>query len=331
MKSIVITSINPPTEAVRRFSKLNNYRLYVVGDKKSPEAYFQEGVHYLPIEDQLKLDFSIVDLLPENHYSRKMIGYLVAMQDGAKLIIDTDDDNIPYENYSFPELTSKSELLANATEANLGFINIYNLFSEQHIWPRGLPLKQILRNDSGLELAQSTYKIGVIQALADGDPDVDALYRLVINEPCIFDKNAPVILAENTWSPFNSQNTLFIQKFFYLLYLPTTVTFRYTDILRSYVAQVILWKFGYNLAFSEATVFQDRNVHDYLKDFESEVPMYLTVDNVMETLKEATISAEDVGLALVECYEALFKSGIVSENEIETVMAWVSDCSSLLK
>ena len=40
------------------------------------------------------------------------------------------------------------------------------------------------------------------------------------------------------------------------MYLPTFVTFRFTDILRSYVAQPIMWNAGYRLGFTNATVTQ---------------------------------------------------------------------------
>ena len=42
--------------------------------------------------------------------------------------------------------------------------------------------------------------------------------------------------------------------------IPAFVTFRFTDILRGYVAQPILQAAGYRLGFTEATVYQDRNV-----------------------------------------------------------------------
>ena len=63
------------------------------------------------------------------------------------------------------------------------------------------------------------------------DPDVDAVYRLTRKTPLFFDRAAePVVLASDTWTPFNSQNTLFYREAFPLLYLPCHVSFRMTDI-----------------------------------------------------------------------------------------------------
>ena len=41
-----------------------------------------------------------------------------------------------------------------------------------------------------------------------------------------------------TYSPFNSQNTLWRKELLPLAYLPSKVTFRYTDILRGMIALV---------------------------------------------------------------------------------------------
>ncbi len=97
-KTIVITSIFNPTEAVISFSKLNNYQLIVVGDKKTPSDWHCENVEYISVHQQETSAFSLPKVLPFNHYCRKMIGYLKAIENGATYIIDTDDDNIPKDD-----------------------------------------------------------------------------------------------------------------------------------------------------------------------------------------------------------------------------------------
>ncbi|MEJ7663681.1 MAG: hypothetical protein WKG07_31160 [Hymenobacter sp.] len=195
-----------------------------------------------------------------------MVGYLHAIQKGAQVIIDTDDDNIPYDGWQFPA----TEGTFATAPADKGFVNIYKNFTSHHIWPRGYPLDLILNADHNLkeeELTQQEAKIGIWQGLADSDPDVDAIYRLVDNTEIFFDKRAPIVLPEGTLCPFNSQNTMIRRELFPLLYLPAYVTFRFTDILRGLVAQPIMWAHGYRLGFTEATVIQVRNPHDYVKDF----------------------------------------------------------------
>ena len=102
-KFIIITSIFYPTEAVIAFSKMQDYQLIVVGDKKTPADWFCKNVDYISVIEQEELDFELAKFLPYNHYCRKMLGYLKAIQNGADYIVDMDDDNIPKDNWKFPE------------------------------------------------------------------------------------------------------------------------------------------------------------------------------------------------------------------------------------
>jgi hypothetical protein len=319
-KFIVITSIFKPTEAIAAFAKLEDHHLVVVGDKKTPADWKFENCTYLNIGDQADLSSSLANAIPFNHYGRKMIGYVYAMQQGADIIIDTDDDNIPYDEWSFPGfegafLTSKNDL---------GWVNIYHHFSEQPIWPRGLPLRHI--NDKRDKLqwqpGKHNHRIGIWQGLADEDPDVDAIYRLTSDTPCIFKKEAPVVLEKGTVCPFNSQNTAIQKELFPLLFLPSFVTFRFTDILRGIIAQPILWQHDYRLGFTQATVAQKRNVHDYFKDFESEVPMYLHTEKSLEVVRKA-VSNSSVADNIYAAYEALLKINVVEEGEMNVLKEWL--------
>jgi glycosyltransferase involved in cell wall biosynthesis len=319
-KFIVITSIFKPTEAIEKFAALKDYQLVVVGDKKSPADWQYPNCTYLNIDAQVALASSLANAIPFNHYGRKMIGYVYAMQQGADIIIDTDDDNIPYTGWSFPALESNFITSKN----DLGWVNIYHHFSEQPIWPRGLPLRNI--NDSRDKLqwqsAKTSQKVGIWQGLADEDPDVDAIYRLTSNTPCTFQKKEPVVLEKGTVCPFNSQNTAIQKELFPLLFLPSFVTFRFTDILRGIIAQPILWQHGYRLGFTEATVVQKRNEHDYFKDFESEVPMYLHTEKSLEAVNKS-ISSGSVAANLHNAYEALLKINVVEEREMTVLKEWL--------
>lgn len=319
-KFIVITSIFKPTEAIAAFAKLKDHHLVVVGDQKTPADWHFENCTFLNIEDQVALSSSLALAIPFNHYGRKMMGYVHAMQQGADIIIDTDDDNIPYPGWSFPDfegnfLTSKNDL---------GWVNLYHYFSDQPIWPRGLPLRNI--NDGRDKLQwqkeKTNQRIGIWQGLADEDPDVDAIYRLTSNTRCVFQKKEPVVLEKGTVCPFNSQNTAIQKELFPLLFLPSFVTFRFTDILRSIIVQPILWQHDYRLGFTEATVVQKRNDHDYFKDFESEVPMYLHTEKSLEAVNKS-VSNVSITDNLYNAYEALLKINVVEEREMNVLKEWL--------
>lgn len=319
-KFIVITSIFPPTEAVVEFSRREGYQLIVVGDRKTPAGWHQDNCIYLGVAEQLALSPALAEAIPFNHYGRKMIGYVYAMQNGADIIIDTDDDNIPYAGWQFPGFDG----LYTQSQADLGWVNIYHHFSDQPIWPRGLPLRNIRDSREKLQWEKDLQpqRVGIWQGLADEDPDVDAIYRLTSDTPCVFQKNKPVVLASGTVCPYNSQNTATRKELFPLLFLPSFVTFRFTDILRGIIAQPILWKQGFRLGFTEATVVQKRNVHDYFRDFESEVPMYLHAEKSLTTVQQS-IGTGSVKDNLLQAYESLLRIGVVEEREMKVLHEWL--------
>ncbi|GAA4370349.1 hypothetical protein GCM10023185_44730 [Hymenobacter saemangeumensis] len=326
--SIVITSIYPPTEAVRRFAGRAGYQTIVVGDRKTPADWQAPGVVYLSVAEQEAAGFRLSTRLPYNHYGRKMMGYLHAIRTGAQVIVDTDDDNLPYPDWEFPPMEGSYA----TAPAGKGFVNIYKSFTTHHIWPRGYPLDLILspaHNLSEEQLLPAPARVGVWQALADGDPDVDAIYRLVDNTEVFFDQRPPIVLAEGTLCPFNSQNTALRRELFPLLYLPAYVTFRFTDILRGLVAQPIMWAHGYRLGFTQATVQQIRNPHDYLKDFESEIPCYLHPNRVVAAVRAVVEPSVPVGENLRRAYAELARQGLVPAEETELLELWLADLAAL--
>lgn len=220
---IVITSINHPTAAVAAFARRSPGDVLVVGDAKTPGGWHCPGAAFVGLAEQESLAFRIVKLLPRNHYTRKMVGYLLAAARDVEVIVDTDDDNIPKAEWEFPGFEIACDVVAGPP----GFVNVYRLFTSGRIWPRGLPLR-LIDDRRPVEIGRSTRtsRVGVWQGLADGDPDVDALYRLTHREPVSFEARAPVVLAESVVSPFNSQNTAWRRELFPLLYLPAHVSFR---------------------------------------------------------------------------------------------------------
>ena len=325
-KFIVITSIFEPTEAVIKFSEIINQQLIVVGDKKTPKDWKIDNVKFLSIEEQEQMDFEIAKILPYNHYCRKMLGYLWAIKNNAEFIIDTDDDNIPKLNWGFPEMNSQYDYIPE----DKGFINIYQLFTRQRIWARGLPLN-LIKKDFKLHntLENANCKVGVWQGLADEDPDVDAIYRLTSDEICHFSERPPVVLGAGTISPFNTQNTIITKELFPLMYLPTYVTFRFTDILRGLIFQPIMWLYGYNLGFVNATVIQKRNPHDYFKDFISEIPMYQHCEEIIDIVSSSISSTNNISDNLHNAYKALLQKSIICDKEMITLDAWLNDIQSI--
>lgn len=326
MNTVVITSIYSPTQSVKDFSRLENWQCLVIGDRKTPNDWAHPPARYYSLEAQLQLPFKLSKLLPTNHYARKNLGYLLASSHGAQYVLDTDDDNLPNVDWSHPLFEGDF----HCTRPNEGFVNTYSHFTSQFIWPRGLPLQEIHRKQIWREHLQlKPVRIGIWQGLADGDPDVDAIYRLTRGELCTFDDASPIVLDEGTCCPFNSQNTVIRRELFPLLYLPAHVSFRFTDILRGLIAQPLMWRHGYRLGFSKATVVQERNPHDYFVDFKQEIPCYLHTHEIIEKVDAAASRSTKLSEQLYLSYEALIASGITRAEEMPLLRAWLDDLQAM--
>ena len=103
--AIVLTTINNPTKAVKDFSKLKDYTLFVSGDNKTPDNWSLKNAKFLSMQNQRKQYPKLSSLVAENHYSRKNIAYIDAIQSGTEFIYETDDDNLPYD--FFPNFLKK--------------------------------------------------------------------------------------------------------------------------------------------------------------------------------------------------------------------------------
>jgi len=327
----VITTIQPPTPAVRglcRSLRRVPGQLLVLGDRKGPQEYSLDRAELFALDRQLALPLRLPQLLPVNHYTRKNIGYLVAISRGAECIYETDDDNTPSADWQLRNRT------VQAGKVNgLRWCNVYRYFSDDLIWPRGLPLDQIAT--AGKKMPSPSRASPVIspiqQGLVDGSPDVDAIWRLVLDKPFRFQRGASVALMSGVWCPFNSQSTWWWPEAYPLMYLPSFCTFRMTDIWRSFVAQRCLWALGGAVTFHGPEVLQRRNAHNLLKDFQDEVPGYLANDRIVQLLEEQPLDsgAEAAGGNLLRCYEKLVQHGLMPRKELPLVKAWLGDLKNV--
>ncbi len=92
---------------------------------------------------------------------------------------------------------------------------------------------------------------------------------------------------------------------------------------------MILWDHDYRLGFFKATVFQERNIHDYFNDFKDEIPVYLNTRNVIEIAQATISSGQSMQQQLSDIYRALAKENIVGPGENELVDLWLNELDKL--
>jgi hypothetical protein len=325
--SIVVTSISKPNKALLALSEgciKHVYQFIVIGDVTSPTEFSIQGCDYYSIDRQIQTGLEFAKQCPQKHYARKNIGYLLAIQQGTNIIIDTDDDNIPYSTFWNP----RKRIYQVPVVKEKGWLNIYSYFSSTNIWPRGFPLNKIHSNTPSFEsLPVQTVDCPIQQGLSNENPDVDAIYRLTLPLPQNFKTDRQIALASEVWCPFNSQNTTWWEKTFPLLYLPAYCSFRMTDIWRSFVAQRIAWENNWEILFHEPTVWQERNEHNLMDDFADEIPGYLQNEKICNELKKLSIKsgAENLDYNLSISYEKLVELGMIDKKELKLLETWLSD------
>jgi hypothetical protein len=349
--TLVVTSIAGDSHSILNQlasgAKAAGWRFIVVGDTKSPATFSLAHCEYLSVSEQAAWGEShgmkYPGICPTRHYARKNIGYLEAIRAGAPFIVETDDDNYPTESEKRKAKSENEErggvffgarsLVKSAKVLRgCGWVNWYTSWCATDIWPRGLPL-ECVRGDVPSVSAMASERVAcpIQQGLADDNPDVDAIYRLVRPLPIVFDSHDSVAIGDGAWCPFNSQNTTFFPQAYAMLYLPALCSFRMTDIWRSFVAQRVCQVNGWPVLFHDATVRQLRNDHNLMRDFEDEISGYTQNAKICSALGALQLRAGEQHTAanVRACYVELVSKGFLPERELELLGAWLHDLAKV--
>jgi hypothetical protein len=335
-RTIVLTTVNDPTAALTKLAELfaDAWEILVVGDSKTKRDWRLTGVEFIGFNDQRRLPFLLAPLLPEGNYSRKNLGYLLSIQRGADQIAELDDDNYPVD-WKIGEASA----MVRAEHVRAGaWFNALSLFTRERVWPRGFPL-ELLRDETADPGGQSAPPYPIVSVLcpvqqfvSDGDPDVDAVYRVAVGKTDHRFSQRVASFAQGTMTPFNSQCTLWFPEAYVYLYLPSFAEGRMFDIWRSYVTQVCLWAHDMHLAYRGPGVIQRRTGHHLLDDLADELFGYRRNLEITALLRGLSLSSTraDAGANLMTCYQALVDLGVLPSEELTLVRAWLRDVESML-
>jgi hypothetical protein len=274
-KVIVTTTINPPTDAIRRFEAMTDWELVVVGDLKTPPGYRLERGIYLDPASQEKYDKVLSDTIGWHCVERRNFGLLLARDMKADIVALVDDDNIPLPNWG-RDLLLDREVEVNFYETDLPAFDPVGATNHPELWHRGYPLQLLSRREYRSKSRQRL-RPDVQADFWNGDPDIDAICRMEHAPSCRFD-DVCFPIAANKVAPFNSQNT-FLRGELLRDYFLFPCIGRMSDIWASYHLQAK----GFYVVYGRASVFQDRNVHDLIDDMRAE---YLGYENNLRIVQE---------------------------------------------
>jgi hypothetical protein len=301
-KFIVTTTINKPTEALLKFIDKEGWTTIVVGDLKTPHSDYENlNCIYLDPNSQKDKYKTLSDSIGWNCIQRRNIGFVEAYNLGADIIATVDDDNIPYSNWGEDILINK-KVSCNVYDCSPS--NVFDPLSttnNKHLWHRGYPI-QLLKERSSV-YKNTEYREFLVQAdLWNGDPDIDAIARLAFSPDVIYDTIKPFCC--DAPSPFNSQNT-FLSREVIPYYMMIPYIGRFDDIWASYIMQYYYPK---SVVYNCATVYQERNDQDLIKNLEDEIFGYRHTLDLLNNLSDWRSFLPDQSKKFVDEYQKCFKN-----------------------
>lgn len=272
-KFIVTTTINQPTTATLKFAEIakrDNWEFVVIGDTKTPhEEYEKLDCIYLSPDKQSGLYPELSEIIGWKTIQRRNIGFVYAYQNGADIVATVDDDNIPYDNWGTDLYVGREVEVDYYENTRFNIFDPLSVTNQSHLWHRGYPIEALQRKND-VEYKGKKKITPLIQAdLWDGDPDIDAMCRLTFKPIVKFNTTKPY--ASSQYSPFNSQNT-FIHRDALKYYAVWPYVGRMDDIWGGYYVQQMIGPD--KLIYNRASVYQDRNIQDLIRNLENEIIGY---------------------------------------------------------
>jgi len=396
----VVTTIFAPSEAVKRAARVSGWCTVIIADTKMALADLvgmESTVHFLSVADQdawLEKEKSqgsyvgkFLASIPYKHFARKNIGYLYAIQHGAELLFDFDDDNLlPNDTETldtetgtvYPPLIDDKFLTgARVVLTGPDAFNHHPLMGATvtNSWARGFPLELVqddtthgqiaFEEEHPLDLMES---VGVLQYCANGNPDIDAIHRLVHPLPMNFvipkydnqgseyssldnssiptdnggeeysppddTRGAPttkgaLVVPSHAFAPYNAQATVHTYKALWALLLPATVPGRVSDIWRGYFAQALFRDIALSVVFLPPAIVQDRNEHEYLADMEAELDLYFKAGKLIEFLSKWDHPGDSIPERMEALWIELYERGYIEVEDVKVMQLWLASLGEI--
>lgn len=291
IKFIVTTTINLPTKATLKFAQIakeKGWQFIIVGDLKTPHTQYEAledkagHVVYLHPETQDKLYPELSNVIGWKTIQRRNIGFVYAYQKGADIIATVDDDNIPYDNWGENLLVGTTREVDEYKNRYCDYFDPFSVTNQKHLWHRGFPIECLdLKNNIDL-IGKAKVFCSVQADFWDGDPDIDAICRLTSKPLVKFDRFSPFIAKQP--APFNSQNT-FLHRSVFPNYSVWPGVGRMDDIWAGYNYRALRTK-GHDIVYCPASVYQERNPQDLVKNLENECIGYRHTKQFIDSLAD---------------------------------------------
>jgi hypothetical protein len=344
---VVVTTINSPHflneyyENIKKYGHLDEVLFWIIGDNKTPadsrqicDDITKKGleVRYLSIDDQDvwgKNNPELYKRIPYNNEARRNLGYMMAYENECQIMISIDDDNFPTDSdFIGKHIQTGASYNGDLYHDDTGYFNVCEFLVFQpsrDVYPRGFPFElRNHKNDIVHISSPAQAKIGLTEGLWFLEPDIDAItwlngtvHSTAYNGPDQF------VLAQNTWSPINTQNTSVVRELIpaYLCVpmgtpMPWGRIERYGDILGGYFTQAIINNSDYYIAFGLPIVEHRRNPHSYINDLQHEYWGMLINDWLLKEIHSFSASANSITDRIYEFSEYLINKSELMDSGV---------------
>ena len=335
-KWIVIAVFNPPIlSLINTLITLKSWKTVIISCKKSIDnkwenLNFTDNIIYLSIKEQKKLNYKIINYL--NSYSRKNIGYLYAINHGAKEIYEIDED-MTISNTKI--LNNINYQICYGINNYSGMINPYNYFGKRNIWPRGFKIKDIGKQYNNkykiININQTILRPLIVQGLINGIPDIDSiLFQTIIKKNgiinYIFSDYCPLLYLPGNYIPINSRNTKYSYEIFPFLLIPVTVNEEFSDILRGYILQRFAWGHQGAVFYVSSNIYRNSSSFLNSNKFIQDKNLLYKIDILIDILNTKIISeiTDSIELLII-IVEKLVKEGILGEKDLIIYKTYIKD------
>ncbi|KAF8403784.1 hypothetical protein HHK36_011890 [Tetracentron sinense] len=336
---IIVSVSTYPTDSLRKLVRIKGWQVLAIGNSKTPSDWSLKGAIFLSLDQQSNLGFRVVDHLPYDSYVRKSVGYLFAIQHGAKKIFDSDDrgDVIDgdlgkhFDLELIGEDSKQQAILQYSHEnPNRTIVNPYVHFGQRSVWPRGLPLENV--GEVGHEEFYTQVYGGkqfIQQGISNGLPDVDSVFYFTRKSgleafDIRFDEHASkVALPQGMMVPLNSFNTIFHSSAFWAMMLPVSVSTMASDVLRGYWGQRLLWEIGGFVVVYPPTVHRYDKIEAY--PFSEEKDLHVNVGRLIKFLVSWRSVKHRLFEKILELSYLMAEEGFWTEKDVKFTADWLQD------
>ncbi|XP_010508659.1 PREDICTED: probable glycosyltransferase STELLO1 isoform X2 [Camelina sativa] len=338
-KWIVVSVTKYPTEELKSLVKIRGWQVLAIGNSVTPKDWSLKGSIFLSLDAQAELGFRVLDHLPYDSFVRKSVGYLFAIQHGAKKIYDADDrgevidgDLGKHFDVELVGKDSKQEPILQYSHENPNrtVVNPYIHFGQRSVWPRGLPLEDVGEvNHEEYYTEVFGGKQFIQQGISNGLPDVDSVFYFTRKTTLEafdikFDEHAPkVALPQGVMVPVNSFNTLYHSSAFWGLMLPVSVSSMASDVLRGYWGQRLLWELGGYVAVYPPTAHRFDRIEAY--PFAEEKDLHVNVGRLIDFLLVWRSDKHSFFETILDLSFAMAEEGFWTEQDVKFTAAWLQD------